>query len=208
MDDEQQTLDKALGVSADEREQLRSGVIPPRIRARLRRRGGGARPPGLLLVLAAAAALGVWVASGNTLLALAIALVAALPMTVLWLRDWRRRRSVAQVVPELRVFDGRVETRRAWHFGYGEVYYLWSEVAFITGEHAGEEVSLGTQIGKHVIEGPIRIWVATVVLGPGAVVPFYDHPLAIELLEGATLDERAPANPPPDELYLTNVPAD
>lgn len=210
----QEFLDRALGVTSEDRMVLNHGRLPVSIRCRLH------SVSRLNLVpLIAVPSLLIAVVTGIALRELWALVFPLLLGTVIVagvrLKEILHQRSVFATRPMIRKIEGQVETHRTWEYGYGDMYHLWSSLNFTSskdvdsnrGNHDAETVNLFEKLGNNVISGWVRVYVVTVPTLKRRLAPFYDELVAIETSEQTSV-QMEPSKSPPTEPLRCNVPAD
>ena len=213
----QATLDHALGVTAEQRAELRKGRVPRSIRRQLRyishREITESWEGGVFLLLAIAFALLLYL--GTWLFVLPLLLGCAVQLAS-WTRGSLHARAVLADRPELRAIEGEVETHRTWDYGYGDIYRLHSSLELQDLPKDGapldsqvkERFFLGTDLGRYVVSGWTRLYVVTVPSLAPVYAPFHQQLVAIDVSPRTHITEKPPGREPPSEPYGIAVPAD
>ena len=152
----------------------------------------------IVMCLSVGAWLGLTTSPSRADRAFLLLLVPMLAALVIQLRKWRRGRAAVASTAPVRIQEGDVETVRSWWFGYGECYYLWASLKFLS--RAEEPIQLFTNLGSYTITGWARVYVIR--------VDNLDRAVAIELGAETAFVEREPGRRPPEEPLRVDVPAD
>jgi hypothetical protein len=198
----QETLDRAFGVTPEERAVLRQSKIPRPLLERLRRTSGAPRGNWIGFLILMCLPAGVWLGlttqpspADRAFLFLLVPMLAAL---VVQHRKWRRGRAAVAATAPVRILEGDVETVRSWWFGYGECYYLWAALKFVG--RAEDPIQVFTVLGSRTITGWARVYLIR--------VDDRERAVAIELGAETAFVEREPGRRPPEEPLRVDVAAD
>ncbi len=206
----QDEIDALFRTNAKERALLAAGKVPKRLTAYSRRTS--TKDLGAMRIVLIGVLVVLLIARGApdspyaTLLRTAGGVVAGL-LGAVWSfvrgREWLHARRIFKARGRVRVVEGLAKTLREWNHAYGDSYELWSDVVV-----SGERLAAYTCLEQAVVEGPVRAYLLVVPSLEAFISPFREDLVAVELLDGATLEKRRPSLAPPKEEHRVGVKAD